>query len=170
MRLRLDTHVLLWSLATPERLSDDTRETIQDPRTTVFVSTASVWEMAIKSALGTLATPDDLDQQLRANRFDVLPISPDHAQANEREIERIVVEAGASGYTVFDGSGKGSHHVKRRDRPSVVDDFSLVKIEVIVADRTTADAIVAKVASAYFDEFSGIVYLEEVEILRLEKF
>lgn len=45
---------------------------------------------------------------------------------NERDIERIVEEAGATGYTVFEGSGKGSHGVKTRDRPSMVEGFSLV--------------------------------------------
>ena len=81
MRLLLDTHVLLWSLAAPERLSDGARQTIVEPKNTVYVSTASVWEMAIKSTLGKLTVPDDLDEQLRLNRFDVLPIALRHAQA-----------------------------------------------------------------------------------------
>jgi len=33
-----------------------------------------------------------------------------------------------------------------------------------------ADAIAEQVASTYFRNYSGIVYLEEVEILRREKF
>ena len=81
MRLLLDTHALLWSLAAPERLGDDARRTIVEPRNTVYVSAASVWEMAIKSALGKLTIPDDLDEQFRLNRFDVLPIALRHAQA-----------------------------------------------------------------------------------------
>ncbi|MEM1117347.1 MAG: hypothetical protein AAF845_07690 [Bacteroidota bacterium] len=89
---------------------------------------------------------------------------------NEPEIERIVVRAGATGYTVFDGSGKGSHGAKTRDRASVVRAFSLVKIEVIVAERAIADAIVDEVSATYFGDFSGIVYLDEVEIVRREKF
>ena len=75
MRLLLDTHALLWSLAAPERLHADARRDIQDLRNTVFVSTASVWEMAIKAALGKLSVPDDLDDQLRLNRFDVLEVA-----------------------------------------------------------------------------------------------
>ena len=80
-RFLLDTHALLWSLAEPERLADDAREAIQNPRHTVLVSTASVWEMAVKSALGKLAMPPDLDDQLRINRFDVLNIGLAHARA-----------------------------------------------------------------------------------------
>ncbi|MEM6328394.1 MAG: hypothetical protein AAF791_14870 [Bacteroidota bacterium] len=89
---------------------------------------------------------------------------------NEQAIERIVMEAGGKGYTVFDGSGRGSHSTKTRDRASVVGAFSLVKIEVIIADRAVADDIVDQVSAGYFGDFSGIVYLEEVEILRREKF
>ena len=83
MRLLLDTHALLWSLAAPERLDPDARQAIEDARSAVLVSAASVWEMAIKAALGKLTTPDDLDDQLRLNRFDVLPITLAHARAVE---------------------------------------------------------------------------------------
>lgn len=89
---------------------------------------------------------------------------------NEREIERIVEEAGATGYTVFEGSGKGRHGVKTRDRPSMVEGFSLVKIEVIVANRETAEAIAERVAATYFRNYAGIVYIDDVEVLRGEKF
>ncbi|MEM1042619.1 MAG: hypothetical protein AAGI91_08320 [Bacteroidota bacterium] len=89
---------------------------------------------------------------------------------NEDQIEQIIVDAGATGYSVFEGSGKGGHRIKAGGRASVVGDFSLVKIEVIVADRATADAIVDRVAATYFKNYSGIVYMEAVEILRIEKF
>ena len=82
-RFLLDTHVLLWSLAAPERLDPAAREAIRDPGHVVFVSTASVWELAIKAALGKLTMPDDLDDQLRLNRFDVLDITFGHARAVE---------------------------------------------------------------------------------------
>lgn len=77
----LDTHALLWSLATPERLHAVARRAIQNGQNAIFVSTASVWEMAIKSGLGKLKIPDDLEDQLRLNRFDVLEIRLAHARA-----------------------------------------------------------------------------------------
>ena len=80
-RFLLDTHVLLWSLAFPERLHPEARQAIQDPHNAVFVSVASVWEIAIKSGLGKLNVPDDLEAQFRLNRFDLLAISVAHAQA-----------------------------------------------------------------------------------------
>ncbi len=87
---------------------------------------------------------------------------------NEREIERIVEAAGAKGYTVFEGSGKGSHGVK--NRPSLVNAFSLVKIEVIVGSLEMAEAIAEQVADTYFEHYAGIVYIDDVAVLRREKF
>ena len=46
---------------------------------TAFVSTASVWEISIKSALGKIETPTDLGRQLQRHRFTVLPIHLAHA-------------------------------------------------------------------------------------------
>jgi len=41
---------------------------------------------------------------------------------------------------------------------------------VITASREMADEIADKVAAQYFNNYSGITYLEEVEILRVHKF
>ena len=54
MRLLLDTHALLWSLARPDRLGSAAAAALRDPGNDVFVSAASTWEIAIKSALGKL--------------------------------------------------------------------------------------------------------------------
>ena len=51
MRLLLDTHVLLWALGAPERLDEAARSAIADPANEVLFSAASIWEIAIKSAL-----------------------------------------------------------------------------------------------------------------------
>lgn len=74
MRLLLDTHVLLWWLAA-EPIRVEAREAIASPRSTVFVSAASAWEISIKRALGKLEAPDDLEQQLRRHRFAPLAIT-----------------------------------------------------------------------------------------------
>ncbi|MGI3778881.1 MAG: type II toxin-antitoxin system VapC family toxin [Janthinobacterium lividum] len=51
MRLLLDTHLLLWALAEPERLAPDLVDVIEDPANDVLFSAASIWEIAIKAAL-----------------------------------------------------------------------------------------------------------------------
>ncbi|WP_404385025.1 type II toxin-antitoxin system VapC family toxin [Caenispirillum salinarum] len=52
MKLLLDTHLLLWSAADPERLSPDAATLVSDEQNEPFFSTASLWEIAIKAGLG----------------------------------------------------------------------------------------------------------------------
>jgi len=74
---------LLWWLA-DEGLNVSAREAIADPANLVAVSAASAWEISIKKALGKLAAPDDLEQQVQEGGFVTLPISPAHAVAAGR--------------------------------------------------------------------------------------
>ncbi len=63
MRLLLDTHVLLWALSAPRRLGKAARSAIEDPENEVMFSAASIWEIAIKSALskrGFAVAPDEI--------------------------------------------------------------------------------------------------------------
>jgi len=52
MRLLLDTHLLLWALADPDRLGIALRDLIENPENEVLFSAASIWEIAIKTGLG----------------------------------------------------------------------------------------------------------------------
>lgn len=52
MRLLLDTHLLLWAVARSERLPREARQLLEDDDNEVYYSAASIWEIAIKSALG----------------------------------------------------------------------------------------------------------------------
>ncbi|MEW6597359.1 MAG: type II toxin-antitoxin system VapC family toxin [Pseudomonadota bacterium] len=52
MRILLDTHVLLWALIEPTKLGEQARASIANPDHEILFSAASVWEMAIKAALG----------------------------------------------------------------------------------------------------------------------
>ena len=52
MRVLLDTHVLMWALAEPQRLDGETRATIESGDIEVLFSAASIWEIAIKAGLG----------------------------------------------------------------------------------------------------------------------
>jgi PIN domain nuclease of toxin-antitoxin system len=69
MRVLLDTHALLWALADDDRLSVRAREVISSLENDVLVSAVSAWEIAIKSALGKLRVPDDLEQAVDAAGF-----------------------------------------------------------------------------------------------------
>lgn len=79
MRLLLDTHTLLWWLSDDPTLSQVARSAIARPDADVAISAASAWEVSIKSALGKLTAPGDLEAQLHRHRFSSLPITIRHA-------------------------------------------------------------------------------------------
>jgi PIN domain nuclease of toxin-antitoxin system len=54
VKLLLDTRVLLWVLAYPERLAAETRGSLADDGNTVFVSVVSLWEIVVKCRIGKL--------------------------------------------------------------------------------------------------------------------
>ena len=58
MRVLLDTHIIIWALSEPDKLSSEAKSLINNADQLV-VSSASIWEMAIKSSLGKLEV--DLD-------------------------------------------------------------------------------------------------------------
>lgn len=82
MRVLLDTHLVLWSVARSRRLPKAARAIILDESNEVFFSAASVWEVAIKSALGRSsfrADPVALVQALSRSGFAELPVTSAHA-------------------------------------------------------------------------------------------
>ena len=80
-RFLLDSHVLLGWAEDPAQLSPDSRYAIAEGRHLVYVSAATLWELGIKQVAGKLKLPEDLRSLLKSNRFDLLPISGDHALA-----------------------------------------------------------------------------------------
>ena len=52
MRLLLDTQIALWALTCSARLGSMAQELTEKSANEIYVSTASVWEIAIKHALG----------------------------------------------------------------------------------------------------------------------
>jgi PIN domain nuclease of toxin-antitoxin system len=78
-RFLVDTHALLLWLTDDPALSTTARDALADPANEPFVSTASVWEIAIKRALGKLSAPDDLPDRIADEGFSWLPVSAAHA-------------------------------------------------------------------------------------------
>lgn len=69
MRILLDTHVALWSVINPDRLGGPARSLIESEADTVFVSAASLWEIAIKRALPKRAGRPALSAQEAVRAF-----------------------------------------------------------------------------------------------------
>ncbi|MBO3752643.1 type II toxin-antitoxin system VapC family toxin [Streptosporangiaceae bacterium NEAU-GS5] len=83
MSLLLDTHVVLWWLTDDPSLGDDIKDRL-DHEADVYVSAATIWEVAIKQAMGKLSEPSDLPELIRDCGFRALPITVDHAIAADR--------------------------------------------------------------------------------------
>ena len=82
MRLLLDTHVFLWWLSDDRKLSAAARDAIRNPRASVHVSAASIWEVGINAKLGRLdLRSSDLATEIVANGFAELAITARHAQS-----------------------------------------------------------------------------------------
>lgn len=81
MNVLLDTHICLWSLVDDPKLSTEARRLIEKAAT-VFVSTASLWEVAIKHSLGKLhVSAEDARDHLLSSGAEFLPILPEHCLA-----------------------------------------------------------------------------------------
>jgi PIN domain nuclease of toxin-antitoxin system len=83
MRLLIDTHALLWWLTDDSALPESARKYLARAGNTVFVSSASAWEIATKFRIGKLPNAGDLLADfagyMARERFEGLAISTDHA-------------------------------------------------------------------------------------------
>jgi len=83
MRLLLDTHVFLWWIGDDPRLSLPAREAITKAENEIFFSVASAWEISVKTRLGKLTLPSDVESflpdQIHRNAISILPIGLAHA-------------------------------------------------------------------------------------------
>ena len=83
MRLLLDTPTVIWWLTDDPTLAEDTKVLIET-EPAVCVSSATLWEVAIKQAIGKFKEPADLPQEIRGAEFRELPVTHDHAIAAGR--------------------------------------------------------------------------------------
>ena len=79
-RLLLDTHTFVWWLSDVSRLTADARTAIADPRSDVFVSAITGWEIAVKRAKGKMTAPDNLSTVIDQRGFRHLPLTFHHAE------------------------------------------------------------------------------------------
>lgn len=83
MRILLDTHTFIWLDTDPTRLSAAAIAVLADPSNTLLLSSASVWEMAIKVGTGKLLLSADLQtvltDQTTRNPITILAVAAEHA-------------------------------------------------------------------------------------------
>lgn len=82
----------------------------------------------------------------------------------KEQLLRVLRESGATGYTLINVEGEGSRGV----RASQWEGQNL-KIEAIVSARV-ADAIIEQIAARYFEHYAVIVYSQDVDVVRGDKY
>ena len=80
MRLLIDTHILLWWDRQLRSLSRPLRGAIEDEANEIFVSAASIWEIAIKRATGKLNFHRSIVGAVSALGFEILAVTGSHAE------------------------------------------------------------------------------------------
>jgi PIN domain nuclease of toxin-antitoxin system len=86
LNLLLDTHVALWAITDSPKLPKKARELIASPKTTIWVSAANLWEIAIKHSLGRGDMPvssQDAMRYFKESGYRILPVEAEHAIAVE---------------------------------------------------------------------------------------
>jgi PIN domain nuclease of toxin-antitoxin system len=86
LNLLLDTHVALWAITDNPKLSLKAREIIQSVKTVVWISAASVWEIAIKHSLAKRDMPvssRDAVRYFSESGYRFLAVDAEHAVAVE---------------------------------------------------------------------------------------
>ena len=83
MKVLLDTHTFLWWTTDDPLLSARAKEIIADGENEIFLSAASAWEIALKTAKGRLILPEPPEQYISSRmsvyRFRALPVEISHA-------------------------------------------------------------------------------------------
>ena len=84
MRLLLDTHLLIWAVSEPDRLSAKALELMEDKANMLFFSAASIWEIAIKASYKRtdfMVNVPELHSELLRNGYQEVAVLAGHTFA-----------------------------------------------------------------------------------------
>ena len=83
MNYLIDTHIFLWSLFSPQKISKPAAQTLRKSENRIFVSSVTFWEIALKYALKKLElkgiTPDELPEFADRMDFEILNLNAEDA-------------------------------------------------------------------------------------------
>jgi len=116
VRLLPDTHLLLWAVDHPQKLSKVAHSLLSDPENELFFSPLSIWEVCIKRALGRSDFQFDpmvLRRSLLLNGYTELPLTSEHPIAiqtlppiHKDPIDRLLIaQATVEGITLLTTDG-----------------------------------------------------------------
>jgi PIN domain nuclease of toxin-antitoxin system len=80
MNYLLDTHILIWAISNPNKLSSPVQKILKEKDNYIFVSAVSLWEISIKYSLGNLLignkTPIDFLFECKLLNFEIINLTP----------------------------------------------------------------------------------------------
>lgn len=79
MNYLLDTHIFLWWLSDPKKLSLEVIEIIENPNKTIYISAVVIWEISIKRALKKITVTNSFVDAVEECHFTHLPFNHHHA-------------------------------------------------------------------------------------------
>lgn len=82
----------------------------------------------------------------------------------EDRLLRTITDLGAKGYTLTQATGKGSRGVRASEWEGPD-----TRIEILVS-KSVADKIVEHIASDFFEHYAVIVYVQDAEVVRGDKY
>jgi len=80
VRLLIDTHILLWADERPRLIAPTLRTAMRDETNEIVVSAATIWEIAIKRAIGKLRFDRPIVAAVLALGFEIMPVADAHAE------------------------------------------------------------------------------------------
>ncbi|MEI6408144.1 MAG: type II toxin-antitoxin system VapC family toxin [Bacteroidota bacterium] len=92
MTYLLDTHVLIWSILEPNKLSTKARQIIEDSEQQIMVSAITFWEISLKFGLGKLdltnVLPEDFPGICVEMNFEIIPLDG-HIAASYNQLTKV---------------------------------------------------------------------------------
>lgn len=78
MSYLVDTHIFLWSVISPKKISQKIRKILRDPESTKYISVLSFWEISLKFSLDKIdlvgILPDELPDIAKKANFDIIDL------------------------------------------------------------------------------------------------
>lgn len=81
MKIIIDTHIFLWAIFEPEKVSKSNLQELESLSNTIFVSSISLVEIMIKNAIGKLAVEADFIEVIENSGFELLDFNAHDALA-----------------------------------------------------------------------------------------
>ena len=83
----------------------------------------------------------------------------------ETRLVELIEEAGATGYTITNARGKGSGGT----RSATWDADASIRVEIICS-RNMANELTQVLQDTYYDNFSMVTFITDIEVIRQDKF